>query len=329
MRYYFAPMEGITGYVFRNAHQACFSGADRYYTPFLAPGGSHKLSTREKNDILPEHNQKMNVIPQILTNQAEDFIWLCRELAGYGYGEVNLNLGCPSGTVAAKGKGAGFLGDRESLDRFLDQVFSGLSVSEPQLQISVKTRIGMEAEEEFPGLLEIYNRYPLCELTVHPRIRTDYYHGHPRMHAFRLAAEKSRNPVCYNGDICSREDVESLKREFPELLSVMIGRGAVASPWLMERLCGFGTEKTEEEEKKRFWDFHELLLDGYREIMSGDRNVLFKMKELWFYFGCHFPDSKKELKQIKKAQRIVDYRSAVRALFESGRFQEAISFRGE
>lgn len=213
MNFYFAPMEGITGHLYRRTHHRFFQGVDQYFTPFIAPTIHHKLSSREKNDILPEHNLGVPVIPQILTNRSEDFIWAARELAGYGYGEVNLNLGCPSATVVTKGKGAGFLARPEQLDRFLEQVFTGLK--NDGIGISVKTRIGMESPEEFEDLLEIYNRYPLRELIIHPRVRSDFYKNIPNRDAFRQGALEGTNPVCYNGDIFSPKDWEAFQNEFP------------------------------------------------------------------------------------------------------------------
>ena len=112
MEFYFAPMEGITGYIYRNAHQKFFPGMDKYFTPFLSPNENRALNPKEKKDILREHNIDLYVTPQILTNRADFFLRAARELKEeYGYEEVNLNLGCPSGTVVSKGKGAGFLGD--------------------------------------------------------------------------------------------------------------------------------------------------------------------------------------------------------------------------
>ena len=140
----FAPMEGITGYVFRQAHAVIYGGVDRYYSPFIAPGSSHKLTSRERNDILPEHNQGLCLIPQILTHSAEDFLWVCEELAEYGYRTVNLNLGCPSGTVVTKKKGAGFLAEPEDLSLFLEEVCNGLEKTHASdgkpVRLSIKTR---------------------------------------------------------------------------------------------------------------------------------------------------------------------------------------------
>ena len=194
MKYYMAPMEGLTGYIYRNAYHACYHPMDKYFTPFLSPKANSSLSFRELNDILPEHNQGMYVVPQILTNQAEDFIRTAKELQEYGYSEINLNLGCPSGTVVSKYKGAGFLGLPDSLDRFLDEVCGKMEGM--GMELSVKTRLGLVSPDEFTGLLEIYNRYPLKELILHPRVRTDYYKNTPNMPAFGSGFDGSRAPVC-------------------------------------------------------------------------------------------------------------------------------------
>ena len=331
MKAYFAPMEGITGYVFRRAHHAVYGGVDRYFGPFVAPGASHVFSPREKQDVLPAHNGKIPFVPQVLTSRSEDFLWAAKELWSLGYEEINLNLGCPSGTVTAKGKGAGFLGDREKLRRFLEEVFEGMQADQSGGSISVKTRVGLSSPEEFPELLHIFNQYPIKELTIHPRVREDYYRGPVRMESFRLGMEKSRAPVCYNGDLFSVQRVREICRE-TGVKAIMAGRGAVASPWMFEELqgeedrasgnvaaAGFGAA-CGDAELSRFMEFHGLLLEGYEGIMSGDKNVLFKMKELWHYFGCHFPGCDRELKKVKKAQRISEYQAAVKAIVESGHF---------
>ena len=186
MRRYAAPMEGITGYVYRNAHHRVFGGVDRYFTPFLSPGKKRGLRSRELNDVLPEHNEGVPVVPQILTNDWEDFLHTAEILREFGYEEVNLNLGCPSGTVAAKKRGAGFLGYPEELDLFLGRIFDGTDMG-----ISVKTRIGVERPEEFERLLAIYRKYPLRELIVHPRVLRDGYANTPDLPAFLQALEDS------------------------------------------------------------------------------------------------------------------------------------------
>ena len=174
MNLYLAPLEGITGHIYRNALHQCFDGFDKYFIPFISPNQKGHFSTREKKDVMPEHNQGMYAVPQILTNNVEDFLCTAKKLGDYGYKEVNLNLGCPSRTGVTKGRGAGFLDEPQKLDRFLDKVFE-----ECNLEISIKTRIGMEDPEEFETILPIYNKYPLKELIIHPRVQKEFYKNTP------------------------------------------------------------------------------------------------------------------------------------------------------
>lgn len=196
MKLSFAPMEGITTYIYRRVHRGLFPGVDRYYSPFIAPDGSGRFKGAARRDVLPENNTGIPLVPQILCNRAEAFLAVAEELGAMGYGEVSLNAGCPSATVVPKHKGSGMLLDLGSLDRFLDEVFSRCA-----LRISVKTRLGLESGEEFSAILEIYNRYPLSELIIHARPRSGMYRSAPDLSAFALGYEKSNAPVCYNGDI--------------------------------------------------------------------------------------------------------------------------------
>lgn len=307
MNLYFAPMEGLTGYVYRNAHRACFGGVDKYFTPFLSPNQNHRFTAKEEKDVLPEHNEGIPLVPQILTNRAEDFIWAAGEMKARGYREVNLNLGCPSGTVVSKYKGAGFLARQEALNRFLDRIFQ-----EVDLEISVKTRIGIAAPEEFPELMEIFNRYPIRELIVHPRLRTDFYKNTPDRESFGYAVKESRAPLCYNGDIFTQEAFRSAASRFPSVEHVMLGRGLLANPALAERIRGIEEAPLT---SSRLAAFHRVLYEGYRLAIPEERNVLFKMKEMWTYLICMFPEADRYGKKIKKAKSAGEYEAAVAALF--------------
>ena len=235
MKYYLAPMEGITTWIYRNAYHQYFRPMDKYFTPFLVPHINKNFNYKEKNEILPEHNPGQYLVPQIMTNRAEDFVRTAEALRAYGYGEVNLNLGCPSGTVVSKGRGAGFLRDTEKLDRFFDKVFSSLD-----MKISVKTRIGICAPEEFDEILKVYSRYPLEELIIHPRVRQDFYKNRPDMEAFGKAVRESTNPLCYNGDLYTAEDIAAFSDRFPQVGAVMIGRGILQNPGLTGEAEGCG-----------------------------------------------------------------------------------------
>ena len=305
MVYYLAPLEGITGYLYRNVLEQCFGGADRYFAPFITPTRTCNFKSRELNDLLPTHNEQIHLTPQLLTNNASDFLYFTGKLREMGYEEVNLNLGCPSRTVVTKGRGAGFLAKPEALDAFLDQVFQ-----KTQVRISIKTRIGKESPEEFEGLLEIYNRYPLTELIVHPRLQTDYYRNHPNLALFQQAVENCHHPLCYNGDLFTVQDVEQFQQRFPQVERLMLGRGVIANPALLRMLKG-GKALTKEELRT----FHDQIKERYREVLYGERPLLFKMKELWNYQICLFQDGERYAKRIRKANHLGDYEAAVSDLF--------------
>lgn len=299
MQYYLAPLEGITTYVYRNAYHKYFRKMDKYFTPFIVPHKEKKFNARELKELSLEHNKGLNVIPQLLTNNAEDFLKTANDIVQMGYDEINLNLGCPSRTVVTKKKGSGFLEYPEELDRFLDEIYE-----KANFKISVKTRIGKDSTDEFYELLKIYNKYPIEELTIHPRVQTDYYQNTPNLDMFKVAYEESKNPICYNGDIRKTSDLLNLTHQFPNLKQVMIGRGIIHNPGLLTEL-----------NKETLLSFHNMILDEYIKISSGERNVLFKMKELWFYMLSLFEDAEKVGKKIKKTERLKEYESIINTLF--------------
>lgn len=306
-----APMEGLTTYIYRNAYNRYFGGIDGYFTPFIS---SRKMNSREINEILPEHNEGMNVVPQILTNHAEEFLQITEQIAAFGYKSVNLNLGCPSGTVTAKGRGAGFLGVPEQLDEFLYTIFE-----KSPLRISIKTRIGVSSEEEWDRLLTIYSKYPIEELIIHPRLKQEQYKGTPHKNAYKKALDTLQIPLCYNGDIHSPEDFTTLLSEIPAVSRIMLGRGILKDPFLVHKLRGdLGTVP----DKDTIKAFHNEIFTRYTEIMSGETPVLYKMKDLWTYLSQSFTSPEKYLKKIRKANNFADYKAAVDSLL---REQEILS----
>ena len=315
MNYYFAPLEGINGYIFRNIHRKHFDGIDKYFAPFISPNESKKVMTKELKDVLPENNEGLFLVPQILTNRADGFIETARKLSLLGYREINLNLGCPSGTVVAKNKGSGFLAFPWELERFLDEIYSRLD-----MEISIKTRLGRNDAEDFKELLTIFNKFPVKELIIHPRIRQDFYKGSPRMAYFEYGLENSKNVVCYNGDLFSEADVERFRENYPKADRVMLGRGLLMNPGLVEECVKTGIDKGAGQGTKMRREviaFYNELYDAYKEYMSGERSVLFKMKELWFYLIEYFPGNEKNFKAIKKSQRLCDLEAAVARIFAS------------
>lgn len=293
MQYYFAPLEGLTDSIYRQIHQKYFPGVDRYYTPFFSPTVHRRLTPKEARELPSANCSAVETIPQLLTKVPEDFIWMTGVCADLGYREVNLNLGCPSGTVTAKGKGAGMLRDPDSLDRFLHAIFSGAAIP-----ISVKTRVGFDSADEFPALLEILNRYPIKELTVHPRVRNAFYNGAVDMDAFAYAAKHSRAPICFNGNLCTKEQIASFANRFPDVCAVMLGRGLIGNPGMFSPN---GTEAATLE------NFHCELLEGYRKAFGSARNAMFRMKENWRYLICLFEGGEKLGKRLRKTTDIAEY----------------------
>ena len=308
-RYYLAPMEGITNATFRRTYHAHFKSMDKYFTPFLCPHTKRDLTTKEKKEILPENNEGMYVVPQILTNQAEGFLETAGKLEQYGYREINLNLGCPSKTVITKGRGSGFLAFPAELREFLDKIFS-----KTNLKVSIKTRIGRDDTLLWEELLSIYSEFPLEELIIHPRIQKEFYKGTPHIEAYEAAYRIKNCPICYNGDMFCKEEIENFWKRFPNTDAMMLGRGILRDPCLYEKL--FESEEMDASVwKQKVRSFHDALLDAYIEEMSGDRNVLFKMKELWFYLWESFDGSKQLIKKLKKSGSVSEYLRIVEEIF--------------
>ena len=301
MRYYFAPMEGLTDSIYRRLHHEYFGGIDRYYMPFLSPTIHRCLTAREERELPTADSVGFTAVPQILTKVSGDFLWAAQVITDRGYGEVNLNLGCPSGTVVSKGKGSGMLRDPAQLDRFLDGVFSKTS-----LPISIKTRLGLEDPGEFPAILEVLNGYPIRELTIHPRLRKQFYNGTVDMEMFRFAAVHSRNPLCYNGDLNSKGDIADLAAEFPQVQAVMIGRGLIADPGMLT-----GTDRT------RLEAFHNALLEEYLTAFGGSRNAIFRLKENWHFLITRFAGGEKLWKRLRKTTDIAEFRSITTEIFHT------------
>ena len=279
MRFDFAPMEGITGRTFRELHAAWFPGVDRYCLPFVSPTSVRQLTPRQRTELDPGALGCDRLLPQILTASAEDFLWCASAMAELGYREVNLNLGCPSGTVVGKGKGAGLLRDPGALDRFLEAIFSASPVA-----VSVKTRIGLEDPVEWETILPILTRYPLRELTVHPRTRRELYGGAVHREAFARAAETVPFPLCCNGNLFAPADVAGVRAAFPGLGAVMLGRGLLADPALVLRCKG------SERDRAALLGWHNALCEAYLAQMHPNQAVLPKLKELWAYLVLLFPE---------------------------------------
>ncbi len=326
MNYYLAPMEGITDYLYRKIVWKHFPYADKLYAPFIQPNEKPVIVPKEYNEICPDNNKGIPMVPQILTCDAMGFIRVGEILEDMGYKEINLNLGCPVRLIVSKGKGAGMLADLDSLDEFLDTIFSHHWTA----KITVKTRLGLTDNADFEDLLRVYAKYPIDELTVHPRYRSDFYSGEPRLEEFQKIF-KTTNPeatsisslhnanilhnqttkICYNGNINSVADRDVIIEKFPHISSIMCGRGALANPGLFRELKG-----GEAMSKEEFISFHNDIYDTYMDSVAKEKHFLHKMQEMWTYWNQHFNLDIELMKKLRGVSSISEYTSVVSNLFD-------------
>lgn len=305
MEFECAPLEGITDAVYRRIHSRFFAGVDRYYTPFISPTQNHRFTSRELRELSPDNNTGFRLIPQLLGHNADDFLWAAAEIADMGYDEVNLNLGCPSGTVFAKGKGAGFLAHPDELSRFLERIYA-----HPPLNISIKTRLGVSSPDEFETLLPIFNRYPVHRLIIHARTRTEMYTPGVHRSVFAWAADHTDIPLSYNGDLFSADDIRQFAVEYPSVPSVMLGRGLIEDPALVTKVGGSPVPKS------TYRRFHEALCQEYPIVFGNRNSAIHRMKAIWFYMLNHFQDGEAFRKRIIKARSWEDYLSITNEIFD-------------
>ena len=306
MKLYFAPLEGITTYTYRNTHKEFFGGCDKYFAPFITPSSNERVSIKSLRDIVPEKNSGTPLTVQVMANQPEAFLNFEDKIMELGYSSVNLNFGCPSSTVVKKNRGAGIFRDLKILDSFLNEIFK-----KSNLEISVKTRTGYSDGESFGTIMNIYNQYPISELIIHPRCREEYYKGEPNTEYFKLGLSLAKMPVCYNGNIFSLNAYKKIEGNFPNINSVMLGRGAIANPAIFREING-GTPLCTYE----VVEFTKALMPKYLEVLGSEIYTLHKLKEIWIYIMWNYPDEKKILKAIKKSNRLTDLISAIECLPE-------------
>lgn len=324
MNYYFAPMDGITDYLYRKIVWKHFPYADKLYAPFIQPNEKPVIVPKEYNEICPENNKGIPMVPQILTCDALGFIRVVEILEDMGYEEINLNLGCPAKLIVSKGKGSGMLADLYSLDKFLHTIFN-----HPwNAKITVKTRLGLTDNADFADLIDVYRKYPIHELTIHPRYRSDFYSGTPRLNEFAkiftASADNSSNlstynsmqnnatKICYNGDINSTADRDRIINSFSNISSIMCGRGALSNPALFRELKGGAAIS-----KAEFISFHNDIYDVYKNTVAKERHFLHKLQEMWTYWNQYFNFDNELIKKLRGVSSLEEYTPVSNQLFDS------------
>lgn len=315
MNIYFAPMEGITGYIFRNRFNQYFGKhIDRYFTPFIQAHEKCGLTSKEVNDILPEHNNGINLIPQVMTNKASEYFQIEPLIMDYGYTEINLNFGCPSKTVTSRHRGSGILSELDMIDNLLYEIFDKGNCS-----ISVKTRIGIDDPQEFDEILPLYNKYELSELIIHPRVQKQFYSGTVCKDSFMKAVEESKNLLIYNGDIFTPDNsMINDACQIDNCKGIMLGRGLIKNPSLVNEI--YGENKLD---KKDLLNFLTDVCNDYCEVLSGDVPVLHKMKEIWNFITMDlgvsnaFDYDNKLYKKMIKSKSIKEFLINQKCLIEA------------
>ena len=310
MQIYFAPLEGLTDAIYRRVHHATFGGTEKYFMPFISPSSSLSFTSRQQADIDPRENAGVPAVPQILCKDAELFLQMASLLRDAGYAEVNLNLGCPSGTVTAKGKGAGMLKDPDALARFLDEIYA-----KSPLPVSLKTRCGYESVDDWPKLLNIFLCYPVHEWILHPRTYREFYSGTPHRELFLEAAEKATFPVIYNGDLFRASECQAMSN-----YGLMLGRGLAVNPALAQEAQG-GEKLT----IASLTLFHDRL---YREYLKWwpEHAVIGRMHGIMYYLmqalNCPAPLHR----ALKKSTDADAYTEAARRVFMESTVSQDVHF---
>ncbi len=308
IRLHSSPLQGFTDFRFRNAFQSFFGGIDQYIAPYIRVNSKMEIKAANERDILPANNQSLDLIPQIITKDANEFLFVADHVQKLGYNELNWNLGCPYPMVAKRGMGSGLLSMPEKIDEILNRVSAASDI-----RVSVKMRLGYENPQEIFRVLPVLEKYPLTNIAIHPRIGKQLYKGEVDLKAFEECVGQSSHRIFYNGDITSLERFREMKDRFPDIHHWMIGRGLIADPFLPAMIKADNPVYPENRYDK-FKAFHDTLFSSYEEALSGPKHILMKMYSFWEYFIYSFPGSPKGLKKIKKAQSITAYREAVKQI---------------
>ncbi len=303
-----SPLQGLTDFRFRNAFNRFFGGIDTYYAPYLRLNKKLEIKPAYERDILPENNSGLNLIPQIITKDADEFIFAAEYVLKLGYKELNWNLGCPYPMVTKRGLGSGLLKDPVKIDSILNKVHD-----KSDIMVSIKMRLGYETSEEIFQVLPILQKYPIKNIAIHPRMGKQLYKGEADLDAFKRCIDNTDHKLCYNGDITTVAVFNDMAKRFPMIDHFMIGRGMIADPFLPGMIKNNTTEYPENK-IEIFNKFHDTLLEDYAQALSGPSHIIMRMYSFWKYFITSFPDSRKGLQKIKKAKSISAYKEAVREI---------------
>jgi tRNA-dihydrouridine synthase len=307
-----SPLQGFTDFRFRNAQNKYFGGIDTFYSPYIRLNGKLIIKNSYQRDLLPENNEGLEVIPQIITNDADEFLFVSKYVQELGYKELNWNLGCPYPMVTKSGMGSGLICQTEKINGILKKVHA-----ESDIIVSMKMRLGYDNAEEILNVLPLLEKYPIKNIAIHARIGKQLYNGGVNLEGFQQCVDNTKLKLYYNGDITSVAQFHKMQERFPTIDHWMIGRGLIADPFLPSMIKNNSTEYPSNK-MELFSEFHDTLYAGYSESLSGATHILLKMHHLWEYFSVIFSNPHKVNKKIKKSKSIRNYEQAVREIIIEG-----------
>ncbi|TYP74207.1 tRNA dihydrouridine synthase [Aquimarina intermedia] len=300
-----SPLQGFTDFRFRNAFQKYFGGIDTFYAPYIRLNGKLVIKSSYQRDLQPENNTTLEVIPQVMTNDADEFLFVIKYIQELGYKELNWNLGCPYPMVTKRGMGSGLICEPQKINHILERAHN-----ETDVVISMKMRMGYEHSEEILDTFPILDNYPLKNIAIHARIGKQLYKGGVDLDAFARCIDATKHTLYYNGDITSVTGFKTMQERFPMIHHWMIGRGLIADPFLPQMIKNNTTEYPKDR-FKIFKAFHDTIYQEYDAALSGPTPIKMKMQGFWEYFAQAFPNPQKTFKKIKKAGNPRAYQSAV------------------
>lgn len=305
-----SPLQGFTDFRFRNAFNKYFGGIDTFYAPYIRFNGKLEIKPAYGRDLLPKNNTVKELIPQIMTNNADEFLFTAKYVQQMGYKELNWNLGCPYPMVTNRCLGSGLISDAKRIDEILNKVHG-----ESDIIVSVKMRMGYDSPEEILEVFPILEKYPIKNIAIHARIGKQLYKGGVDLDSFQHCLDKSKHKIYYNGDITSAAKFNELKERFPTIDHWMIGRGLIIDPFLPSMIKA-NTSVYPANRLEIFSKFHDTIFHEYDEALSGSTQTIMKMQSFWEYFSLSFSNPHKTFKKIKKAKNIHAYEDAVRDILE-------------
>jgi len=309
-----APMQALTDVHFMNTYQTAFGGFTEMMAPYIMASGKSHIKVQHVRSYFSNLHDDITLIPQLLSNDAEGFIYLANTLYDLGFNKINWNLGCPSPFIMKKLRGAGLLAYPDKIETLLENIIPHLKPT-----LSIKLRLGINYTDDIFPIIDILNKFPIAETIVHARTASQHYEGKANKTFFGEIYPLFNMPVIYNGDILTKEDIFEMESVFPNLKGFMIGRGAFINPFITNQINGI--ELTDAEKVEKYQEFYFELHNYYKTKTQTELGFLGRMKELWFYFSQSFHKGESYLFALKTINEIPLFEQTVKNIFASGKLK--------